>query len=212
MVKPSLRSPVRLARNRPPKMARANSGAWWFDMMTTGPKGRELIKGFEGLELEAYMDLAGVWTIGYGHTSQAGPPAVVPDMVITEAEADAILRTDLQVFERRVNGAVAVPITQTMFDALVSLTYNIGASAFLRSTVLRKLNEGQYEEAADAFEMWSKARSPKTGKLEFVAGLKRRRVAEAALFLSEISQIREQCLALPHGMEIEEMSFEELMS
>lgn len=145
--------------------------------MRISQRGLDLIKTFEGLELEAYQDIVGIWTIGYGHTSEAGPPKVVPGMEITEEEAEEILRNDVVPFERAVEKAVNVPLTQNMFDALVSITFNIGPGAMRSSTFIRRLNEGNYEGAADALLMWNKA----GGKV--VNGLKRRREAERALFL-----------------------------
>ena len=139
--------------------------------------GLDLIKEFEGLELEAYQDIVGIWTIGYGHTSMAGPPEVVPGMEITRDEAEEILRSDLRPFERAIEDAVKVAVTQNMFDALCSITFNIGPNAMRNSTFIRKLNEGDYEGCADAMLMWNKAGG------QVVAGLKRRREAERALFL-----------------------------
>jgi len=145
--------------------------------MQTSQRGLDLIKLFEGLELEAYLDAVDIWTIGYGHTSRAGPPDVTPGMTITEAEAEEILRNDLRKFERDVSGAVRVDITQNMFDALVSLTYNIGPTNMRSSTFLRRLNSGDYEGAADAMLWWNKAGG------QVLRGLQRRRAAERELFL-----------------------------
>ena len=145
--------------------------------MKTSQRGLDLIKLFEGLELEAYLDAVDVWTIGYGHTSRAGPPDVTPGMVITEEEAESILRNDLRKFEDDVEGAVRVDITQNMFDALVSITYNIGPTNMRRSTFMRRLNQEDYEGAADALLMWNKA----GGRV--LRGLQRRRAAERELFL-----------------------------
>lgn len=138
----------------------------------TGPRGLALIKSFEGLRLQAYTCPAGVLTIGYGSTG----PHVRPGMRITEQQADALLLSDLSRFEAAVTGAVRVPLTQAQFDALVSFTFNVGVAALRSSTLLRKLNAGDYAGAAAEFARWNKA----GGKV--LAGLTRRRAAERALF------------------------------
>lgn len=145
--------------------------------MKTSQRGLDLIKFYEGLELEAYLDAVDIWTIGYGHTSRAGPPDVTPGMVITELEAEDILRNDLRKFEADVSGAVRVDISQNMFDALVSITYNIGPTNMRGSTFLRLLNQEDYEGAADAMLMWVKAGG------QVLRGLQLRRAAERELFL-----------------------------
>lgn len=137
-----------------------------------------LIKSFEGLELKAYKDAVGVWTIGYGHTSMAGEPKVVPGMTITEAEAVEILKTDLVRYECGVKAKLA-GLTDNEYGACVSLCYNIGPGAFQKSSIVKLINEGNKQGAADAFLLWNKA-GGKTLK-----GLVRRRQAERALFLSK---------------------------
>jgi len=141
------------------------------DMSKTSPIGINLIKEFEGLRLEAYRCSAGVLTIGYGTTA-----GVKPGQAITAAKAEELLAADLRKFEDTVNTAVAVPLTQGMYDALVSLTYNIGSGAFRASTLLRKLNAKDYAGAAEQFPRWNRA----GGKV--LAGLTRRREAERKLF------------------------------
>ena len=89
--------------------------------MKTSENGVELIKRFEGLELEAYQDIAGIWTIGYGHTGSD----VQPGMKISERDAEELLRRDLKPREQAVEGAVKVPLNQNEFDALVSFAYNV---------------------------------------------------------------------------------------
>jgi lysozyme len=145
--------------------------------MHISDRGLDLIKQFEGLELEAYQDIVGVWTIGYGHTSMAGPPDVVPGMEISEREATQILKRDLDQYESAVKKAVKVNITQNMFDALTSITYNIGVNGMKSSTFSKRLNNKDYIGAAEAMKWWNKAGG------EVVTGLVRRRNAEAALFL-----------------------------
>ena len=132
-----------------------------------------MIKQFEGLRLRAYQCAAGVWTIGYGHTS-----GVKPGMSITAAEAENLLRGDLQKFENAV-GTLGLQLTQNQFDALVSFAFNVGIAALRGSTLLRLIRSGASETAIrTAFGMWVKA----GGKT--LPGLVRRRKAEADLYFS----------------------------
>lgn len=140
-----------------------------------GIAGLNIIKEFEGLRLKAYYCPAGILTIGYGSTG----PHVKLGMVITEAEADALLREDLDRFEDAVH--VACPLaSQNQFDAMVSLAFNIGIANFRKSTVLRAHKAGDHMTAANAFAMWNKARVK--GVLQPLTGLTRRRAAEANLY------------------------------
>lgn len=141
--------------------------------------GLTVIKHFEGLELRAYQDSVGVWTIGYGHTAAAGPPTVYAGQTITEAEAEAILKRDLELFERGVRDLVTVPLNSNQFSALVSFAFNVGLGALRDSTLLRLLNAGDYQGAADQLPRWVKAGG------QTLPGLVRRRDAERALFLSQ---------------------------
>lgn len=136
-------------------------------------EGIDLIKSCEGCRLRAYTDSVGVWTIGYGHTETAER-----GMVITAEEAEELLRADLRRFESGVKGLVAVELTQGQFDALVSFSFNVGLGNLRRSTLLRKLNEGNYTEASKQFLRWTKA-----GGKE-LKGLVKRRQAEQDLFNS----------------------------
>jgi len=140
--------------------------------MTTSPQGRTMIEAFEGLRLEAYQDQRGIFTIGYGHTA-----GVKPGDVITQTQADAFLAQDLQHTEAFVSSHVTVPLTQNQFDALVSLTYNIGVGNFLDSTLRRLLNESDYEDAANQFLVWSDVNGVQN------AGLLSRRTQERTLFV-----------------------------
>ncbi|MEM9989214.1 MAG: lysozyme [Pseudomonadota bacterium] len=151
--------------------------------MQISDEGVSLIKRFEGLKLEAYQDIADIWTIGYGHTGSD----VFPGQVISEAEAERLLRKDVERFERGVESAVKVDIVQAQFDALVSFSFNVGVGALKKSTALKRLNKGDYEGAAEALTWWNKARV--NGELQVVSGLARRRAAEAALFLRDLDQI-----------------------
>lgn len=145
--------------------------------MRTSAAGRKAIAAHEGNRLTAYRCPAGVLTIGVGHTTSAGPPAVTPGMRITAQESDEILANDLATFERVVNNAVKAPLMQNQFDALVSLAFNIGGGAFARSTLVKRLNERDYRGAADQFLVWNK------GGGKVLKGLVTRRASERAQFL-----------------------------
>ena len=140
--------------------------------LVTSQKGINLIKEFESCRLKAYQDSAGVGTIGYGHTG-----GVSSGMTISQAQAEAYLKSDLARFEKAVNNCVTVALTQNMFDALVSFSFNVGDGALKNSTLLRKLNSGDIGGAANEFDKWVYS----GGKV--VDGLVRRRAAEKALFL-----------------------------
>lgn len=147
--------------------------------MKTNQAGIELIKEFEGFRGKAYKCSADVWTIGYGHTSAAGEPFVKAGMVMTESEAEALLKKDIKKYEDAVNRAITVALTDNQFAACVSLCYNIGPGNFAKSSVVRFCNKKQFKDAADAFNLWNKA----GGKV--LPGLTRRRAAEIALFTKD---------------------------
>lgn len=140
--------------------------------------GLSLIKSFEGVRLTAYkaVQTEKYWTIGYGHYG----PDVKQNMKITQAQADAYLKTDVARFEKAVNENVKVPLNQNQFDALVSFTYNCGEGALQRSTLLELLNQGKYEEAADQFDVWIKSGN------KVLNGLVKRRAKEKELFLKDL--------------------------
>ncbi len=140
----------------------------------------DLIMEFEGLRLNAYVDPATGGepiTIGYGHTSAAGAPVVKLGMKITEAEAETILKRDLQKFADGVFKMLTAPVNPYQFGAMTSLSFNIGLGNFGKSTLLKKVNAGDFEGAAAQFARWNKANK------KVMAGLTRRRAAEAALFM-----------------------------
>jgi len=141
--------------------------------------GLDLIRRWEGLRLTAYQDSVGIWTIGYGHTAEAGPPAPKAGMKITEKEADDILKRDLGQYERAVTKAISVAPTSNQFAAMVSLCYNIGPANFATSTVVKLVNAGDPRGAAEVFLRWNKA----GGKV--LAGLTHRREDEKKLFLTK---------------------------
>ena len=161
--------------------------------MKVSKDGLNLIKEFEGIRLTAYKCPADVWTIGIGHTSAAGAPEVKPGMTITVQEAYEILNNDLNQYEDAINKFVKVPLTQNQFDALVSFVYNVGVGAFQKSTLLKKLNAGQYNAVPGELMKWTKA-----GGKE-LPGLVRRRRAEAALWrgVDETSSIGDDARVEP---------------
>ena len=144
--------------------------------MKTGTTGLNLIKGYEGLRMSAHYSPGEEWTVGYGHTSTARH-----GMSVTEGDAERLLRQDVQPIEKLISDTVRAPLNQNEHDAIVSLIFNIGDQNWKRSTVLRKLNEGDKLAASRAFEMWTKARV--NGELVTLDGLVRRRAAEKSLFL-----------------------------
>ncbi|MFZ5335350.1 lysozyme [Enterobacter asburiae] len=147
-------------------------------MMQISDKGIALIKQFEGCKLTAYQDSVGVWTIGYGWTKPVDGKPIRAGMTIKQETAERLLKTGLVSYESDVSRLVKVGLTQGQFDALVSFTYNLGGRSLSTSTLLRRLNAGDYAGAADEFLRWNKA----GGKV--LNGLTRRREAERALFLS----------------------------
>ena len=146
--------------------------------MRASENGINLIKQFEGCRLTAYQDSVGVWTIGYGWTQSVDGNPVAKGMVITQQKADDLLKQGVVQYENGVNSLVKVQLNQNQFDALVDFAYNLGVNALRGSTILKKLNTGDYAGAANEFTKWNKA-----GGKE-LAGLMRRREAEKSLFLS----------------------------
>lgn len=142
-------------------------------------EGLDLIKQWEGRYLTAYQgaaDRPGLLTIGYGHTDAAGPPRVHRGMRITERQAEDILRTDLHKVEASVERMVKVPLNDNQFATLVSFVFNVGEGNFGKSTLLRKLNAGDYGAIPKELMKWTRA----NGK--FVQGLANRRAAECGLW------------------------------
>ena len=146
------------------------------DMMIVTTSGIEMICAFEGLHLSAYDDGVGVWSIGFGTTVYPSGVRVKEGDECTLEQAKSFMAHDLKKFEHAVEQAVKVSIHQNQFDALVSLTYNIGAGAFRNSTLLNKLNVGDYHGASAQFDVWNKA----GGRV--LQGLINRRAVERMLF------------------------------
>lgn len=138
-----------------------------------------LVAEFEGYSAVPYRCPAGVWTIGYGTTRIGGKPVTATTEPVTEARAEALLRDDLAQAARDVERLCRMPLTLNQRAALISFTYNLGAGALQRSTLLRHLKAGLYDQAADQFDVWVMAGGKRLN------GLVRRRAAEKALFLKE---------------------------
>jgi GH24 family phage-related lysozyme (muramidase) len=146
-------------------------------VLTPSPAAVALMHEFEGCRLQAYPDPGSAdghpWTIGFGSTG----PGIAKGVVWTQKQADDRFVADLAKFAAKVRDVLAgAKTTQAQFDAMVSLSYNIGVGAFSKSTVLRKHRAGDYPGAQAAFALWNK----NDGKV--MAGLTRRRAAEAALY------------------------------
>ena len=141
-------------------------------------KGLNLIKEFEGLKTNAYRDAANVPTIGYGHTK-----GVKEGDSITEQFATAMLDKELREYEGYVDQMVNVPLNENQHAALVSFVYNLGPTNLSQSSLLRELNNGNYNRVPSELKRWNKARVK--GELTELEGLTRRRQAEADLFNEE---------------------------
>ena len=151
--------------------------------MKLSSKGADLIKAFEGCQknqgggsFRPYVCPAGVLTIGWGHTNNALGKKFAAGDVWTQADCDQALSDDMVAYENVVNNAVKVPLQQHQFDALVSFAYNCGPANPRGSTLLKKLNAGDYDGAALEFHKWCR------GGGQVLKGLVRRRAAEALLF------------------------------
>ncbi len=135
----------------------------------------QLTERFEGLRLVAYQDVVGVWTIGYGHTG----PEVHQGLIWTKEQAESALLADTHHAVACVNACTyKLQLTQGEFDALVDFVFNVGCAAFAKSSMLRMLNEGNHQLAAEQFEHWKYAGG------HVVAGLLKRRLAEKQVFES----------------------------
>lgn len=149
--------------------------------MQVSDKGIELIKRFEGCSLSAYPDPGtggAPWTIGYGWTGNVDGKPVRAGMKIDQDTADRLLRTGIVSYDQAVNKMLKVKVTQNQYDALVSLAYNIGTRALSTSTLMKKLNDGDYGGAADEFLRWNKS------GVKAMPGLTNRRKAEREVFLA----------------------------
>lgn len=148
--------------------------------MKTSADGRAFIEAFEGKFLKTYDDGTGVLTIGYGHTSAAGPPAVARGQTITEAQCDEILANDLAAVEKNVERLIKAPMTQSQFDALVSFDFNTGSLG--KGSIDDKINAGDPTAAMATLLQYDHAGGRQ------MAGLTRRRQAERLLFTGQVAQ------------------------
>lgn len=154
--------------------------------LTTSEVGINLVQRFEGIhkktdqgDYRSYRCPAGRWTIGWGHIR-----AVRSGQRATHNECVEFLRQDLEETEAAVLRLVKVDLTQNQFDSLVSFVFNLGQGNFKSSSLLRKLNSSDFNGVPEEFLKWNKARV--SGKLTTLAGLSRRRSAEAALFMLDV--------------------------
>tara|TARA_Y100001951_G_C11261875_1_gene253002 strand:- start:782 stop:1237 length:456 start_codon:yes stop_codon:yes gene_type:complete len=143
--------------------------------MEISQEGLSLIKKFEGCKLQSYKCAAGVWTIGYGSTN-----GIEEGMKISQERADMLLLEDVEIFEEAVNELVKVPLEQNQYDALVTWTFNLGPTNLKNSTLLKVLNNKEYENVPEQIKRWNKATV--NGERQVLEGLVRRREAEALLF------------------------------
>lgn len=143
--------------------------------MNYGKNGMALTESFEKCRLTPYRDSGGVWTNGWGNTHH-----VDPNITITQEQADRDLLANVQDTVDCVNDNVNVALTQDQFDALVDFTFNVGCGAFKSSTLLRKLNAGDFQGADDQFAVWNKIKGVPS------KGLDHRRAAEDALFDEDV--------------------------
>lgn len=145
--------------------------------MKTSQRGLDLIKRYEGIKLKPYRCPAGLWTVGCGHL--IGNGNMLPDSwnrKFTIEEVNALLATDVCRFERGIERYISAKLTQGMFDALVSFSFNLGLGTLQRSSLRQKINRGDYEGAKKVLLKYNKA----GGKV--LKGLDNRRKDEAALF------------------------------
>lgn len=165
-------------------------------MMKTNAKGIELIIEFEGFRADAYLCPAGVWTIGYGSTR-----GVKKGDRITMLDAKERLKRELVEYEEAVASALLIHPNENEFSACVVLAYNIGVSGFKSSSVVKAHNRGNKEAAARAFNLWNKATVG--GEKKTLPGLTRRRMAEAALYLTPVRHELAEPEPMPQAIEPE---------
>ncbi len=150
---------------------------FFFPRPHANEAGLALIRKFETLKLTRYKDVNGAWKIGYGS------PAPKDVSVISSDEAENLLKSTLKPMENAVFRAIKVPVSPDQYSALLSLTYNIGVTEFLKSHLLGCLNRGDYRGAADEFLRWIHCRDPISNREVISQDLLDRRTAERALFL-----------------------------
>ena len=146
----------------------------------------DLVKEFEGFSAQAYLDTNGLPVIGYGQTKINGK-TVRMGQYVTQPQADIALQQELEHLQNVVLSHVQVDLNPHQLAALTSLVYNAGMIILTDSTLIRKLNAGDYEGAAREFPRWNKAN--RGAILVVFPGLTRRRIAEQQLFLTPYQQI-----------------------
>ena len=147
--------------------------------MKISPRGLELIKDFEGFSSTSYLCVAKIPTIGFGNTFYENGTKVKLGDQISKTDALKLLEVVAnRDFADKIFPSIKVKVTQNQFDAMVSLAYNIGTGAFLKSTLFKKVNAGDFTGAGEEFLRWNKANGKE------VLGLTKRREREKQLFLS----------------------------
>lgn len=152
--------------------------------MKTSLECRLAIMAYEGLYLEAYADLVGVWTIGVGHTQARGKPIPVSGMTLSLSEAIEVFNRDVAACEAEIRRAIKIDLTQRQFDAIVSWQFNLGAIGAKDTTLTKRLNESRFDQAADELLRWDKAKV--NGVKRPVKALTERRKAEREMFLNGV--------------------------
>ena len=148
--------------------------------MKTSYRGIELIVEREGEKLNSYLDSAGVWTIGVGHTG----PYIHENMNITVDQSRRYLQLDIDECEMAIDSNVSVPLSENQYDCLVSFIFNVGVNAFKNSTLLSELNNGHYDRVPSQLIRWNKITDPLTNKKIILNGLVNRRNSEVAQWVS----------------------------
>ena len=148
--------------------------------MTPSPQLESFTKGWERCRLIPYKDIAGNWTVGWGHLMQPNDPHVP----MSQDEADSLFTYQILHIGDGVGDLLKIPVSQQQFDALVDFAYNCGVGALAASTLLTSINDADFAMAASKFGAWNKARNPQTGILEDSEGLTKRRAAEVAIFVN----------------------------
>ena len=143
------------------------------------PAGLAALKGYEALRLTPYVDAVGIRTVGWGHARWTGGD-------ITEAQAEALLSSDLRPCLACIAQRISEAITQPMIDALASFLFNVGVGGLIGTTVEQEVNAGNYAMAADALLEW--CHGLVNGEKVVLPGLLARRQAERAMFLSELPE------------------------
>ena len=170
-------------------------------MRMSNPGIESMLKKFEGCKLKAYKCPAGIWTIGYGHTSAAGKPEVTSSLEIDADAALDILHRDLSQYENGVTDLLKVEVTQNQFDVLVDFAYNAGLGNLKSSTLLKKVNARDFGAVPDELMKWTK------GGGKVLPGLVRRRQAEASWWKTGTHEPpQEECRVEPDHVPVKTMN------